>query len=122
MCRILNILISICLLVFMLTPVAVSACNSTSLKGSRIEKLSCNRHQGKTSCKKECCHHKQHGNSGCSGNCGKSSCQNSSTTFCIYNSFKYSQNIYNFENKNHSQSINNPFILLGFIPSGNRQK
>ena len=35
----------------MLTPVAVS-CNSTSLKGSRIEKLSCNRHQGKTSCKK----------------------------------------------------------------------
>ncbi|AIL45296.1 hypothetical protein BEI02_16220 [Elizabethkingia sp. HvH-WGS333] len=24
--------------------------------------------------------------------------------------------------KNHSQSINNPFILLGFIPSGNRQK
>ncbi len=114
MCRILNILISICLLVFMLTPVAVSACNSTSLKGSRIEKLSCNRHQGKTSCKKECCHHKQHGNSGCSGNCGKSSCQNSSTTFCIYNSFKYSQNIYNFENKKSFPIYKQPFYSSGF--------
>ncbi len=113
MCRMLNIFITICLLVFTFTPGSISACTS-SAKGSKIEKFSCNRHKNESSCKKNCCHHKHHGNSGCRGNCGKASCQNSPTTFFINSIFKYSQNVYNFENKNLYSIYKQPYYSSGF--------
>lgn len=116
MYRALKIIFSILILGLFLVPVEVSACTSHSNpKTIKKEKSCCDHsdHQSKQACKKDCCKDKE-GDSGCSGNCDARSCHTTAQTFCVHPIVGYSNNVFEYEDKNSYPSYKQPCYSSGF--------
>lgn len=111
-----HILLYVCLLGFFLAPVTAMAC--TSHEVVKKEKSCCEVPDGEEhstdDCEMECCKEQNSEDSGCSGNCGKQTCQNSFQTFFVHQVIKNDTNGFGPEGVNSYPLYRQPYYSLGF--------